>query len=75
MAIKKAKSRKTIEIDLRGPQGNAFYLLGFASEAGKKMGMSQTEINQLLGRMKSSDYENLLKEFDNTFGHFVTLYR
>ena len=74
MIVKKEKT-KGIEIDLTGPQGNAFYLLGLAKRWGKELDMSQSYINTMLEKMKSGDYENLIKVFDDEFGSIVTLYR
>ena len=71
MIVKKQKTNG-IEIDLTGPQGNAFYLLGTAKKLANQLGLDSDEI---LNEMKSGDYENLLQVFDKNFGMFVTLYR
>lgn len=67
--------KREIEIDLSGPEGNAFVLLAYARDLGRKLNMSQEEINFITHRMQRSDYENLIKVFDKSFGHVVTLYR
>ena len=72
MILEKPKTPRTIEIDLTGPQGNAFFLLGTARNLAKQLGLNSSEI---LDEMKSGDYENLLEVFDSYFGDFVTLYR
>ena len=73
MAIKvKSQQPKEIEIDLTGPNGNAFFLLGQAQRWGKQMGL---DTESLLEEMKSGDYENLIQVFDREFGSFCTLYR
>lgn len=72
MAIKKKVSKSTIEIDLTGPDGNAFMLIGKAGNLAKQLGLDKAQIQT---EMMSGDYENLLKVFDKHFGHFVTLYR
>lgn len=69
------KTEKQIIIDLTGPQGNAFYLLGTAKNFAKQLSYSKEETEKLLSDMKSSDYENLLKVFDDNFGSFVILER
>jgi 16S rRNA C1402 N4-methylase RsmH len=74
MIVKKQKTNG-IEIDLTGPQGNAFYLLGTASKLGRQLGFDRDEIEILLKEMKRGDYENLVNVFDKYFGSFVTLYR
>ena len=50
------KQTRGIEIDLTGPQGNAFF-------------------DEMVDRMRSGDYENLIKVFDDEFGSVVTLLR
>lgn len=72
MAIVKKPKQNGITIDLTGPQGNAFYLLGTANNLAKQLGLNGKEIME---EMKSSDYENLLQVFDKNFGSIVTLYR
>ena len=74
MAIKDVKElrKEKQRIDLSGPQGNAYYLLGTASNLAKQIGLDEKAI---LTEMKSSDYENLLQVFDKYFGNFVDLYR
>ena len=72
MAILQKPKQNGITIDLTGPQGNAFYLLGTANNLAKQLGLNGKEIVE---EMKSSDYENLLQVFDNYFGNIVTLYR
>jgi hypothetical protein len=71
MILEKPK-QTGITIDLTGPQGNAFYLLGTASNLAKQLGMNSEEI---CSEMRSGDYENLLEVFDSYFGSIVTLYR
>ena len=72
MAIKKKVSKSTIEIDLTGPNGNAFYLIGAAKNLAKQLGLDGKAIQ---AEMMSGNYEHLVNTFDKHFGHFVTLYR
>lgn len=72
MAIVNKPKTRGIEIDLTGPQGNAFFLFGTASNLAKQLDLDGKEIVE---EMKSGDYENLLQVFDRHFGSFVTLYR
>ena len=74
MIVEKKKT-KGIEIDLTGPQGNSFFLLGTASKLGRQLGWDRDEIEILLRQMKQGDYENLVNTFDKYFGNVVTLYR
>ena len=75
MIKSKEYKNKGIEIDLTGPQGNAYYLLGLASKWAKELQFSDSYREEMLEKMKSSDYENLVKVFDDEFGSIVTLYR
>lgn len=67
--IHKQRPRK-IEIDLSGPQGNAYYLLGLASTLAGKIGLDKDSV---LNEMRAGDYENLIQVFDKHFGSFVDL--
>ena len=71
MIVQKPKS-EGITIDLTGPQGNAFFLIGTATKLARQLDLNEYEV---LNEMKSGDYENLLQVFDRHFGSFVTLYR
>ena len=66
------KNRSRLEIDLTGPDGNAFALLGRAKSLCAQLGIPFKPLSE---KMTSGDYENLVKVFDDTFGNFVTLYR
>ena len=70
--IKQKPQNNGIEIDLTGPQGNAYFLMGTATNLCKQLGYDSKPV---LDDMKSGDYENLLNVFDTHFGDFVTLYR
>ena len=59
-------------IDLTGPDGNAFVLLGYASDLAKQLDL---DFNIISKDMKSGNYENLIKVFDSYFGDYVDLER
>ena len=61
-----------IEIDLTGPEGNAFAILGLAKRLCREFGIT---FKPLANKMTSGDYENLIKVFDDKFGSVVTMYR
>ena len=64
-----------IEIDLTGPSGNAFVLLGYANRFARELGYSDHERLCLIDNMKLSTYDMLVEIFDREFGSFVTLWR
>jgi len=69
---KNKKKEKRIEIDLTGPQGNAFVILGIAARLTDKLDKNWVNIKK---KMTSGDYDNLLKVFDQEFGEYVIMYR
>ena len=76
MAILKKEERQTKTIiDLTGPDGNAFVLLGYASRLGKQLGFDKEQQEEIRKQMTSSDYENLIRVFDQTFGDYIDLER
>lgn len=66
---------RKIEIDLNGPEGNAFALLGWANRLGKELGYNQTTRDRILSDMRAGNYENLIRAFDEEFGDYVDLIR
>ena len=70
--IKSKIEKSGIEIDLTGPDGNAFVLIGTAGNLAKQLGLDAKAIRE---EMMKGDYENLVNVFDKHFGNFVTLYR
>lgn len=62
-------------IDLTGPEGNSFNLLGITKRYSEYLGYTKEETDKLLEEMMSGDYENLIETFDKHFGSFVVLYR
>ena len=66
------KVHSTPVIDLTGPQGNAFFLMGQADRYARQLGLDKEVV---IGEMKSGDYENLVQVFDRYFGDYVILER
>ena len=62
-----------IEIDLRGPRGNAFFLLGTAQKISKQIGNSSSYTEDLLKEMQSGDYQYLLSVFEKEFPMFTII--
>lgn len=68
----KLKRPKKLEVDLTGPEGNAFVLLGYARQWAKQLGKDP---NPILTDMQSSDYEHLVNVLDREFGNLVDFLR
>tara|TARA_Y100000310_G_scaffold98201_1_gene95906 strand:- start:8629 stop:9177 length:549 start_codon:yes stop_codon:yes gene_type:complete len=60
------------EIDLRGPSGNAFVLIGTARSLASQLGL---DVQAMTDEMKAGDYEQLIEVFDRYFGDYVDLVR
>jgi hypothetical protein len=72
VTIKSKEEMPERSIDLTGPEGNAFCLMGHAQKFAKQLGLDGEAIVE---DMMSGDYEHLLEVFDEHFGEFITLYR
>jgi hypothetical protein len=70
MTIIQRQLKQNMTIDLDGPDGNAFILLGKAGSLGKQLGY---DVDAILSEMKSGDYINLVQTFESYFGDIVTL--
>ena len=73
--IRPAKNNKP-EIDLRGSQGNAFYIMGTGKDLHKELTRDGIELppwEEIQKDMMSSDYNHLCEVFDKHFGDFVDL--
>lgn len=66
---------KPIEIDLSSSAGNAFVLLAYADDLGRKLGFNRHAIKIIKDNMILGDYDHLLKVFDYHFGDYVILYK
>ena len=75
MIVDTPKDYSKIEINLKGPEGNAFVLLGLAGKFGKQLGFDEFQIRCIQDEMKLSNYEMLIQTFDKWFGDYVILYR
>ena len=59
-------------IDLTGPDGNAYALMGYALRFARQLDLDSTQIRE---EMMAGDYENLVAVFDKYFGDYVVLER
>ena len=70
--LTKDKFRKRV-IDLNGPEGNAFCLLGTAMSLCKQIGIGVERTDEILDEMRSDDYEHLIQTFDKYFENVCEL--
>lgn len=74
MILEKPQSPKMLEIDLTGPDGNAYALMAYAKRFATQLGWKDKGA-ALINEMMSGNYEHLLEVFDTAFGDYVILYR
>ena len=67
------KLQYRVEINLNGPDGNAFALMRKAKYLGVKLDLSKDEIDNIVKEMMSGDYDNLVEVFITNFGQLVRL--
>ena len=73
MAIRSKTPRVgKMELDISGPAGNAFAIMGTAQDLAKQLGIDSKPI---IEEMTSGDYENLLEVFDKHFGQVCDIVR
>lgn len=68
--IREKQPQREIIIDLTGPDGNAFALMGYANRLANQLGKDSKAI---IEEMMSGDYDNLIEVFEREFGDFVIL--
>ena len=61
-----------ITININGPDGNAFALMGYAKKLAKQLDLDGDSI---IKEMMAGDYNNLLLVFINYFGDYAALER
>jgi hypothetical protein len=66
--------RGPIEIDLTGPDGNAYVLMGIAKQLNRQLDLEVSD-TAMLAEMMSGDYENLLAVMERYFGDYIVMYR
>lgn len=72
----RAKTEKpNIVLDLTGPEGNAFYLIGVARKLATQFEYTKEKIESLTNDLMSGSYEDLIHRFDKEFGDYVILER
>tara|TARA_R100001510_G_C7513662_1_gene112200 strand:+ start:381 stop:614 length:234 start_codon:yes stop_codon:yes gene_type:complete len=77
MTIREKQQSDKIIVDLTGRDGNAFSLIGLAHDLCKqlnRMGLDY-DFDSIYKQMTLTDYENLVRTFDDYFGHLVILER
>ena len=72
MITSRRPKKDKIEIDLLGPDGNAFVLLSIAKDLSHKLNKDWDIIHS---EMTSADYEWLIQVMDLHFGDFIIMYR
>lgn len=72
-----SKGNERISIDLRGPEGNAYSIMGLANKLCKQLKEVDPEkydCKRITDEMMSGDYKNLVNTFEEYFGDYVDIY-
>jgi hypothetical protein len=77
--ILKKEETGMVEIDLTGPDGNVFYLMGVAKKLtrtlNERRGNDFLNWRNIQTDMMSDDYEHAIDVLEENFGHLIILYR
>ena len=74
MAIIVSEDRYSkIELDLNGPDGNVFCVIGTAVNVAKQIGYSTEELKEFRTKCMSQSYGKTLVDVDRLFGDFIDL--
>ena len=60
-------------INLDGPDGNAYVLMGATARCARDLGYASDETDVILRRMMNGNYFNLVKVFEEYFGEYFIL--
>jgi len=75
----KEKRRDKVEIDLTGPQGNVFNLIGVAMDLGREInrrrGGNYIDVKAIQEDMMSEDYDHAIEVLEKHFGDHIIMYR
>lgn len=74
MNKKMLPKRIMIDIDLDGPDGNAFVILGYVKSIGRQVGFAENVQKRISEEMKKSDYDHLISVFIKYFNPYVNLW-
>ena len=66
--------RQRLQIDLDGPDGNAFVILGYTKSLCKSVGYNEQQAKKISAEMKESDYDHLLLVFLKYFDAYVDIW-
>lgn len=75
MTIKKKQHSRKMVLDLTGPQGNAFCVLGNIQKLMKQLGYTKEDQKTIMDNLTSGDYEHLIETADKHFGEYIDFLR
>ncbi len=68
-----APQKTKIDVDLEGPEGNTFQLIGIAVGVARQLGWAKEDMDEFRTKCFSGDYGNVLALVDKNFGDFINL--
>lgn len=74
MIRKKEENPETrIVVDLTGPEGNAFWLIGLAEKLGRQLEVDPKRRGEINAEMMGGDYDNLIEVLEREYGDYIVL--
>lgn len=73
MIVNRESLPRKLTIDLSGPDGNAFALIGVARDLAKMVGLNGKETSAITEEMMNGDYDHLIETLEDNFGEFIIL--
>lgn len=71
MTLKKAGGIPTL--DLRGPEGNAFGLLGLARRTMMDLDYDKVRLDEVMAEMTAGDYTEMVEVFEREFSEYFDI--
>lgn len=68
--VRTCSPEQKLIIDIDGPEGNVFFLIGVAKKLADRLGLEGARI---VTDMQAYDYAHALRVFNKNFGEYVTL--
>ena len=62
-----------VKINIDGPDGNSFILIGYVKKFGRQLQWENEKIDSIIAKMMAGDRDNLLRVFLENFGEVVEL--
>lgn len=70
----RSEMARKIQVDLKGPEGNAFDLMAIAENIGKSLKVPKEQRDAIQKDMMSSNYDHLVATLEKHYGDYIDIY-